>query len=123
MILKFLNNQLYILFSYTIGSIKKKLQPNFFYLFFLTLFLNIFGYFIDYVVVNYLILLFLLILIFTNNIINFFFSILIIIKYLLPLFLDYNDFSHTNESPKLINNFIFFSSTSIILLFNLNCNL
>lgn len=121
MILKLLNSQLYILCNFITALIKKKIQPYLIHLFFLALLLNIFGYFINSIFINYILILILLLFIVSNNIINSFFSLLILIKYLLPLFLDYNDFSHTNESPDLINNFIFFSSTSIILLFNINC--
>ena len=108
MILKLLNSQLYILCNFITALIKKKIQPYLIHLFFLALLLNIFGYFINSIFINYILILILLLFIVSNNIINSFFSLLILIKYLLPLFLDYNDFSHTNESPDLINNFIFF---------------
>lgn len=118
--LKLLNNQIHLINSIFVDKIKQKYGDSLSNIFATVLILNIASYFINSIFVDFLIIYLLFILIFSNKLINIFFSILIFVKYTIPLFLDYNNFSHTNESPQFINNFIFFSSISIILLFNAN---
>ena len=115
-----LNNQLFLYFINLNFFLNNIFKNKISYIFLIVILFNLTSYNFNIYFLKYFVLFLLILLIFMNNIINSSFSLLIIIKYVLPLFLNYSDFINTNQAPFFINNFIFFASTSIVIILNLN---
>ena len=120
MISKILNLKLYSLFFKFNENLNLWFRDKIIYFYSIIILVSYSSYIFDLLNLNFICLPLIIIIILMNTPIHFFFSGMIIINYVLPIFIDSDGLRETNNSPIYINSAIVFISFSIILLININ---
>ena len=120
MISKILNLKLYSLIYNFNNYLNILFRDKIIYFYSLIIFTSYLSFVLNLSNLNLICIPFVLIIILMNTPIHFFFSGVIFVKYILPIFIYSDSVRETNNSPNYINSAIIFISISIILIININ---
>lgn len=118
--LKIFNQRLYLLADNMNIFLNNLFREKIFFLFLLILIISYTSFLSELPKLNLLCIPIIFLIMLMNTSIHFFFSLLIFIQYILPIFINSSEAASTSNSPDYINSLILFISFSAILIINLN---